>query len=149
MKEILDDDLKSKIEPTIIEFNNFILRLSVPDLIKEQTVNNQLLLELSSYKKKLTDDDYGKVADLYHLYEIIKFITEIEFQGKIFDFEQTPTNKKIKIINTLPQKVIAKINDYIESVKELEYNASKAINEETGNTIEVDMTGMFFTKTAK
>ena len=149
MREILDSDLVSKIKPTIIEFNNFILRLCVPDLDKEQNVNNQLLLELKQYKKKLNDEDYAKVADLYHLYEIIKFITEIEFQGNTFDFESCPVNKKIKIINSLPQKAIAQINDYIDTVKESEIIASQATNEQTGESIEVDMTSMFFTKTAK
>jgi hypothetical protein len=118
-------------------------------LAKEQNVNNQLLLELNQYKKKLNDEDYAKVADLYHLYEIIKFITEIEFQGNTFDFESCPVNKKIKIINSLPQKAIAQINDYIDSVKESEIIASQATNEQTGESIEVDMTSMFFTKTAK
>ena len=115
--DVKDEDLDVTIEPEMITFNNFIIRLSVPTLNKDTSVNSQLLVELGNFKKKLSEDDYGKVADLYQVYELMKYITEIELNGQVFNFERCPVNKKNKIINSLPQKVVGKINDYIEKVK--------------------------------
>jgi hypothetical protein len=106
-------------------------------------------LELGNFKKKLNDDDYGKVADLYQIYELMKFITEIEFDGNVFDFEKSPVNKKMKILNSLPQRVISEITDYVESVKALEQKALTAVNELTNETIEVEMSTLFFAKNAR
>lgn len=147
--DVQEEDLESSIEPAVIQFNNFILRLAVPTLIKDQNINNQLLLELGNFKKKLTDEDYGKVADLYQIYELMKFITEIELDGNVFDFEHCPVNKKIKIINSLPQRVVSEITEYVESVKELEEKALTAVNETTNETIEVEMSTLFFAKNAR
>ena len=149
MRDVEVSDLESKIEPIVIEFNEFILRLSVPSLSKDTFINNQLINELKSFKKKLSDEEYGKVADLYQMYELIKYITEIEFNGAVFDFEKSPINKKMKIINSLPQRVTNQISDYIESVKEKEQIALTATNDETNETIEMDMSSFFFTKTAR
>ena len=40
IREVTDSDLISKIEPKVIEFNNFILRLSVPNLTKDKMINS-------------------------------------------------------------------------------------------------------------
>lgn len=149
IRDVEDSDLSSTIEPAIIEFNDFILRLSVPTLTKDQHINTQLINELGSFKKKLTDDEYGKIADLYQMYELIKYITEIELNGNVFDFEKCPINKKMKIINSLPQRVTNQISDYIDKVKDKETIALMATNEETNETIEIDMNSFFFTKTAR
>lgn len=147
--DVTEKDLTNTIEPTIIEFNNFILRLSVPTIMKDQSLNSQLLVELGNFKKNLSDDDYGKVADLYHVYEIMKYITEIELNGNVFNFEKCPVNKKMKIINSLPQRVISEITDYMDRVKDLEQKALTAINDNDNSTIEVDLSSLFFTKTAR
>lgn len=147
--DVKEEDLESSIEPAVIQFNNFILRLAVPSLAKDQNINGQLLLELGNFKKKLSDEDYGKVADLYQIYELMKFITEIELDGNVFDFEKSPVNKKMKIINSLPQRVISEITDYVESVKALEQKALTAVDELTNETIEVEMSTLFFAKNAR
>lgn len=149
IRQVTDADLKSKVDPKMIEFNNFILRLEVPTLVKDRMVNGQLLVELGNFKKNLSDEDYGKVADLYNVYELIKYITEIELNGDVFDFEKCPVNKKMKIVNSLPQRVITEINEYIDSVKEHEDKALEAIDDETGEITTMDMTTLFFTKHAR
>lgn len=149
IRTVVDKDLEYRIKPTVIEFNKFILRISVPTIAKDQYVNSQILLELGNFKKKLTEEDYGKVADLYQVYELIKYITEIELDGNVFDFEKCPINKKIKIINSLPQRVISQISDYMDTVKEREELALTATNEEINSSITVDINSLFFTRTAK
>lgn len=39
IREVTDSDLTSKVEPKIIEFNNFIIRLAVPTLTKDRQIN--------------------------------------------------------------------------------------------------------------
>lgn len=39
IRKVTDSDLKSKVEPKMIEFNNFILRLEVPTLMKDRMIN--------------------------------------------------------------------------------------------------------------
>lgn len=149
IRKVTDSDLKSKIEPKMIEFNDFILRLEVPTLTKDRIINGQLLVELGNFKKNLSDEDYGKVADLYNVYELTKYITEIELKGDIFNFEKCPVNKKMKIVNNLPQRVVAEITEYIDAVKSHEDKALEAINDETGEITTMDMTTLFFTKNAR
>ena len=79
----------------------------------------------------------------------MKFITEIELDGNVFDFEKSPVNKKMKILNSLPQRVISEITDYVESVKALEQKALTAVDELTNETIEVEMSTLFFAKNAR
>lgn len=147
--DVTEEDLTKTVEPEIIEFNNFIIRLSAPSLAKDTTVNSQLLVELGNFKGKLNDSDYGKVADLYQVYELMKYITEIEFNGNVFDFEKCPVNKKNKIINSLPQRVIGAINDYIEKVKANEEIAMTIVNPETNQKSKVDMSTLFFVRNAR
>lgn len=149
MYEVTEDDLANRIEPEIIQFNDFIIRLAVPTIAKDTSVNSQLLVELGNFKKKLTEDDYGKVADLYQVYELMKYITEIELNGNVFDFERCPVNKKNKIINSFPQKVIGQINEYIEKVKENETKASTIYEIGSDATSTVDMSTIFFVRNAR
>ena len=141
--------MENVVEPEIIEFNNFIIRLSAPTLAKDTSVNSQLLVELGNFKGKLTDSDYGKVADMYQVYELMKYITEIELNGNVFDFDRCPVNKKNKIINSLPQKIIGKINDFIEKVKANEENAMTIVDPVTNKSSKVDMSTLFFVRNAR
>jgi hypothetical protein len=106
-------------------------------------------VELGNFKGKLSESDYGKVADLYQVYELMKYITEIEMNGNVFDFERCPVNKKNKIINSLPQKVIGKINDFIEKVKDNEEVAMTIVDPITNETSKVDMSTLFFVRNAR
>lgn len=141
------DSLISKIKPSFIEYNNLIIRFCVPTLNKETHINNQLLLELAKFKKNLSEEEYGKVSDIYQIYELFKYITEIESGDKVFDFANCPINKKMKIINNLPHKVVISINEYIESSRR--DNEIIAVNKDTGENIELDISTLFFENTAR
>jgi hypothetical protein len=97
----------------------------------------------------MKDSDYGEIADLYQNYEIMKYITEIDCAGATYDFEASPKNKKIKLIASLPQKVIADINEYIELVKENEKKACTIINNETKEEEQIDMNTLFFVRNSR
>lgn len=151
LRAVTDEDFKHSIEPIIVTFNKFGIRLSVPTLQKEKTIHNQIIADLQQYrnKKQLKDTDYGEIADLYQNYEIMKYVTEITCDGGVYDFESSPKNKKFKLISSLPQKVIGEINDYIELVKENEKKASTIINNETKEEEQVDLNSLFFVRNAR
>lgn len=151
LKEITEDDFKNTIEPRIVVFNKFGIRLDVPNLEKEKNIHNQLINDLQQYrnKKQLKDSDYGEIADLYQNYEIMKYITEIDCGGAIYDFEVSPKNKKFKLISALPQKVISEINDFIEDVKVNEKKACTIINKETKEEEQIDLNTLFFARNAR
>lgn len=100
-------------------------------------------------KKQLKDSDYGEIADLYQNYEIMKYITQIDVDGSAYDFENSPKNKKFKLISSLPQRVIGEINDFIELVKENERKACTIINNETKEEEQIDMNGLFYARNAR
>jgi hypothetical protein len=150
LRKVTDKDFKRIIEPTVITFGDFIIRLEVPTIDKDTAINNQLLAELGKFKpNSIKDEDYGKIADIYQMYEIMKYVTEIEFKGNVFDFAMTATNKKTKIINSLPQRVVVDINEYIESVKENENLALTMVNDETMEESKINMDALFYSKFAR
>lgn len=151
LREVTEEDFKHTLEPIIVVFNKFGIRLSVPTLEKERKLHNQLLADLQPFrnKKQMKDSDYGEIADLYQNYEIMKYITEIDCSGATYDFEASPKNKKFKLISSLPQKVIADINDFIELVKENEKKASTVINNETKEEEQIDMNTLFFVRNSR
>lgn len=151
LREITDKDFENVVEPTIVKFNKFGIRLSVPNLEKERSIHNQLLADLQQYrnKKQFKDSDYGEIADLYQNYEIMKYITEIDVNGAVYDFENSPKNKKFKLISSLPQKVIGEINDFIELVRENEKKACTIINNETKEEEQIDMNSLFYARNAR
>lgn len=150
IREVLPEDFNRVIEPMTIKFNDFIIYLEVPTLDKDTALNTQLLTELGKFKpNSIHDEDYGKIADIYQMYEIMKYITEIEFKGKVFDFAKTAVNKKMKIINSLPQRVVADINEYIESVKENENLALTMVNDETMEESKISIDALFYSKFAR
>lgn len=150
LKEMTDDDFISKISPTIVEFNKFGIRLSVPTLEKEMSINNQLIVDLQPYRnKKIQDSDYGAVADLYQSYEIMKYISQIEVGDAVYDFDSTPKNKKFKLISMLPQRVVSAIDDYSQLVKEHADKGLVAVDVETGEEIEVSINSLFTSVEAK
>ena len=147
---IKNEDVISSISPTSISYNNITIKLSVPTLTIDTQINNQLLNELSKFKKKLTEEeDYGKVSDIYQTYEIFKYITEIEMGGKVFNFADAPINKKMKIVNNLAPKIVSSINEYIESSKVKGEENIIATNSDGNETITLDVSTIFFENTAR
>lgn len=79
----------------------------------------------------------------------MKYITQIDVDGSAYDFENSPKNKKFKLISSLPQKVIGEINDFIELVKENEKKACTIINNETKEEEQIDMNSLFYARNAR
>jgi hypothetical protein len=146
---ITEEDLISTVKPKTIQHNNISITVAVPNLLLDQTINNQLLLELGKFKKDISEEEYGKVADTYQMYEIFKYITEIKMGDNSFDFVNCPINKKMKIVNNLSPRVIGTINAYIEKAKHAGENDIIATHTTSGETIKLDVSTIFFENTAK
>jgi hypothetical protein len=58
-------------------------------------------------------------------------------------------NKKTKVINSLPQRVVVDINDYIEKVKANETVALTMINDETQEESTMSIDSLFYSKFAR
>lgn len=150
LRKVEASDFEKKIEPEVIKFNDFVIHLEVPTIEKDTSLNNQLLVELGKYKSNsLKDDDYGKIADIYQMYEIMKYITEIEFKGNVFDFSMAALNKKMKVINSLPQRIVVDISEYIEKVKANEAIALTMVNDETQEESTMSIDSLFYSKFAR
>lgn len=151
LREVTEKDFKKQITPKVIKFNKFGINLYVPTMAKEKTINNQLITDLQQYrnKKQLSDSDYGEIADLYQNYEIMKYITDITCGDKVYDFENSPKNKKFKLISSLPQKAISDINDFITEVKEKEKLATTIIKKSTKEEEVIDMNSLFFVRNSR
>ena len=151
IREVTEEDFRNTVKPTVVKFNKFGIRLSTPTLDKEKVIHNQLIADLQPFrnKKQFKDSDYGDIADLYQNYEIMKYITQIDVDGAAYDFENSPKNKKFKLISSLPQKVIGEINDFIELVKENERKACTIINNETKEEEQIDMNSLFYARNAR
>ena len=150
LRQVEAEDFEKKIEPEVIKFNDFVIHLEVPTIEKDTSLNNQLLVEISKYKpNSIKDDDYGKIADTYQMYEIMKYITEIEFKGNVFDFSMAALNKKMKVINSLPQRIVVDINEYIQKVKSNETLALTMVNDETQEESTMSIDSLFYSKFAR
>lgn len=146
---ITEDSVMKLIEPISINHNNMEINISVPTLKIDENINASLLIELGKYKKDISEEDYGKIADVYQIYEICKYISSISMGDKKFDFTNCPINKKIKIVNNLSPRVVSSINQYIEKSKENGENKITATNHETNETITLDVTTIFFENTTR
>lgn len=148
---VTEEDLQVVMEDKEITFgpnSEFTILLSTPTLSKDNHYNALLINALQPYSKKKDNSIIGPVADLYQIYEIMKFIKFASMNGVRFDFEQRTTNDKQKFLNLLPQNVIAEINDYIRDTKKHESKALEAVAE-TGDKINIGFDELFFIKAAK
>lgn len=146
---ITEESVVSKIKQEVFTHNNIEIVCNVPTLNIDTNYNNQLLLELGKFKKDVSEEDYGKVADLYQTYEIYKYIKEIRMGESTFDFVNCPTNKKMRIINNLSPRIISAINGYIEKTKIAGETEITATDKESNDTIKLDVSTIFFENTAR
>ncbi len=147
--EPTDEDFDRTFEPHIISFKQFEIFISVPKLAKDTYYNNLLINELQQFKKKkLKDEEYTKVSDMYDMYEFMKYIVEIRCDGKVLNYESLPINKKMKLIDILPQKVVSQLENYIKKVKDNQIIAFKMENNQTHEMSEMDSNVLFLSKYA-
>lgn len=149
--KVAPEDLEVTVAPRRITFgqhDEFFVDLESPTLAKDNYYNSQLINALQPFTKKKDNSIMGPVADLYQIYEIVKYIKSCGIEDKEFDFNARSMPDKQKYLNAIPQNVISQINEYIRYVKTFEANALEAISEE-GEKVTVTFDELFYIKAAK
>ena len=148
--EVTDKDFDIDGKNQSFECGSMTVHLEFPSLTKDNKMNEQLSIALGPYKRRsLNDEDYGNIADIYNLYEIMKYVAVIEKDGNSIEFDTLSLSNRKKFIDKLPIRYIEKIGDFISQVKEHEKKCFTAINvSDKNDEIEVDASSIFSAKSA-
>lgn len=144
----VDKDFESSIKAIKIKYGNITIKLDVPTLEKDGKYNSLLVNNaLQQYKKKKIDDTVlGQVADAYQLYEMMKYISTITFDGVEYDFDKVAMQQKMRFLDMISPTIVNNINKFIKKVKKSEDKAYKAVSDD-GDEIRLDNRNIFFNNT--
>lgn len=142
--EVTAKDLESAIKPVKVKFGNVTIKLDVPTIEKESKYNALLISTgLSSFKKKKIDEStLAQVADVYQLYEMMKYISTIVFDGVEYDFDKVAMAQKMRFLDMISPTIVNNINKFIKKVKKSEERAFKAIADD-GDEITLGTRNLF------
>lgn len=142
--EVTAKDLESAIKPVKVKFGNVTIKLDVPTIEKESKYNSLLISTgLSSFKKKKIDEStLAQVADVYQLYEMMKYISTIVFDGIEYDFDKVAMAQKMRFLDMISPTIVNNINKFIKKVKKSEEKAFKAIADD-GDEITLGTRNLF------
>lgn len=149
MYEVTEDDFNNIGEKSMsFDCGSLVINLEYPSINKDNRVNEQLSNALNPFKnRRLTDDDYGQITDIYSLYEIIKYIFSIEKEGETIEFDTISIANRKKFIDRLPLRYVEKIGDFMRTVKAHEEKCFTAHNpEKESETVEMDINTLFSAK---
>lgn len=126
------------------------IELAVPDLHRDEFINNQLLSQLNSMKRSASTNreslSGGDITVMYYHYELIKFIKSITVGETVFEFKNLIPNEQLHAIKSLDLSTTTAISDFIESVKKFEQKAFTGTNKETGKSEVFQMDQTIFSK---
>lgn len=142
--EVTAKDLESAIKPVKVKFGNVTIKLDVPTIEKESKYNALLISTgLSSFKKKRIDEStLAQVADVYQLYEMMKYISTIVFDGVEYDFDKVAMAQKMRFLDMISPTIVNNINKFIKKVKKSEEKAFRAIADD-GDEITLGTRNLF------
>tara|TARA_R110002126_G_scaffold27390_3_gene92015 strand:+ start:2361 stop:3101 length:741 start_codon:yes stop_codon:yes gene_type:complete len=123
------------IEAKEVVTENFTFKLKSPNLEIDNKINKILL---KKYKNKKLDDGVINllISDLY-VYEMLKFIEEINFGETTINIQDDLDNS-LKFINEINTYELKDILKYINEVRDLELNLSKIPKTDTNINITAD-----------
>ena len=123
------------IAPKEVVTENFTFKLKSPNLEIDNKINKILL---KKYKNKKLDDGVINllISDLY-VYEMLKFIEEINFGETTINIQDDLDNS-LKFINEINTYELKDILKYINEVRDLELNLSKIPKTDTNINITAD-----------
>tara|TARA_R110001599_G_scaffold281779_3_gene483603 strand:- start:420 stop:1166 length:747 start_codon:yes stop_codon:yes gene_type:complete len=127
------------IAPKEVVTENFTFKLKSPNLEIDNKINKILL---KKYKNKKLDDGVINllISDLY-VYEMLKFIEEINFGETTINIQDDLDNS-LKFINEINTYELKDILKYINEVRDLELNLSKI--PKTDSDTNINITADFF-----
>lgn len=146
--EVKDSDFNIEEKSMSFECGSMTIHLEYPSLSKDNKINTHLSDALNPYKgRRLNDDDYGHVGDIYTLYEILKYISSIEMGDNTIEFDTLSIANRKKFVDKLPLRYIEIIGNFMKKIKEHETKCFTAVNEtDPTDTIEIDVASLFVGK---
>lgn len=146
--EVKDSDFENEEKTLSFNCGALTITLEYPSLTKDDAINEQLSNALTPFKKrKLNEDDYGKIGDIYSVHEIMKYIAIIEKDGREILFDTLSISNRKKFIDGLQLKYIEIISDFMSKIKEHETKCFTAYNPaDKEDTIEIDLNSIFSAK---
>jgi hypothetical protein len=122
---------------SIIVDNNITVKVKAPSLGVDNELNSFAL------SKKNQDSDFKAVIGELFVYELTKFITDININvgeaPTIISFTSTKVADRIAIVEKLPSSVVNKVLDFIKNYRNLETLYLKV------DDVTIDIDGSFFT----
>ncbi len=123
------EDINSSDE---IEYNGIKVQLNIPSLKQDRDISEKIVAEIS----KLNEDVKRKDSvNILLVYEIIKFITSIEINDSVLNFDDISVYERKKIVDNLPIKLNNSIIDFISSYKAVE---EKSLTFDDESKVEID-----------
>lgn len=144
------EDMVPSIAPIEVKRGEAVLKLRVPTLEVDNMYNSQLINALAPFKKKnpenLEQGEYTRIQDLYQIYDTMKYVESLTFNGTTYLFNNLSVSDKMRILDALPESVEKKISDYIFEVNKIEKKAFSVVSLDTGNTLELDAPRLFVSR---
>ena len=145
------EDFEPHTHPTTIKRGSATIHLRVPTLDVDKMYNAQLINALSPYRKKnpenMMEGDITAISDLYQVYEVLKYIEKIDFNGKEYIFDALPVSDKMRVLDAFPESIQKEISDYIIKVNQSDKKAFAVTSLETGEVVELDAPRLFVSRT--
>jgi len=114
IKKLAEYDYKDLFEEKEISLKDLSVKVKVPDLNYDSTINNQISKKLT--KKTSTQEI---VSELYTS-EILKYINEVTIEDTTVNLRNMNYYDKLELVEQLPGNFVKKILSFIQSVKQIE-----------------------------
>jgi len=114
IKKLAEYDYKDLFEEKEISLKDLSVKVKVPDLNYDSSINNQISKKLT--KKTSTQEI---VSELYTS-EILKYINEVTIEDSTVNLRNMNYYDKLELVEQLPGNFVKKILSFIQSVKQIE-----------------------------
>lgn len=119
---------------SVIDFDGFSVHMRVPSI----DVDIRYLRHAMREYDTVTENEFGKIADIILSYEFPKFIEKFVFNGEDIVLDELPIASTMKILSNLNSDVIDSMQNYIEVVRDYEISLL------TVDSVEIELETLFF-----
>lgn len=108
--------VQSKKFHTVIDHNGIQIQVNVPTLKKEVETYDQCIIDV----KRLKESNINDSISILYVYEFIKYIESITYEGEVINFRSLSTSDKKLVVDHLPIFITQKIVKHIAQIRKLE-----------------------------
>lgn len=129
---------KSLLKKTI-SLGSLKVKCSIPTIYYDVSINKNIISKLKNKKEDSIMESIGEV----YVYELIKFIDEVNTGSSSVDLKQLTFDQKSQVCDMLPLELSNKIISYINKVKSIDHKYTKCTDVK-GNNIEIPLSVTLF-----